>query len=209
MGWQMLQLLAYGRILSSLSIVGGMLAGKLEGSVCPKRALTIEIIGVIALQLLLLGNTKTSFFYQPFDPAAHAPLWNGPMFTTAPEIGLIMASVLGAVTVTAAYSSNRTMLTRVAPPDRIGIFFGLFVIAGTATMWLGPLLVQLGTTASGSQRISLLPLSALLLAGLALLQTVNGLEEVSSAPQWEVKFNRNWAVTRRAANSLWGANCGH
>ena len=94
------------------------------------------------------------------------------MFTTAPEIGLIMASVLGAVTVTAAYSSSRTMLTLVAPPDRIGIFFGLFVIAGTATMWLGPLLVQLATMASGSQRVGLLPLSLLLLAGLALLQTV-------------------------------------
>ena len=182
MGWQTLQLLAYGLILSSFSVVGGLLAGKLDSSVGPKRALTIEIIGVIVSQLLLLGNTKASFFYQPFDPAAHAPLWNGPMFTTAPEIGLIMASILGAVTVTAAYSSSRTMLTRVAPPDRIGIFFGLFVIAGTATMWLGPLLVQLVTMASGSQRVGLLPLSVLLLAGLALLQTVDRIENGTSAP---------------------------
>ena len=74
------------------------------------------------------------------------------------------------------------MLTRVAPPDRIGIFFGLFVIAGTATMWLGPLLVQLVTMASGSQRIGLLPLSALLLAGLALLQTVDCLKSGTAVP---------------------------
>ena len=172
MGWQTLQLLAYGLILSSCSVVGGLLAGKLDSRSGPKKALTIEIVGVIISQLLLLGNTKTSFFYQPYDPAAHAPLWNGPMFTTAPEIGLILASMLGAITVTAAYSSSRTMLTRVAPADRIGIFFGLFVIAGSATMWLGPLLVQFATMASGSQRVGLLPLSVLLFAGLALLQLV-------------------------------------
>ena len=172
MGWQTLQLLAYGLILSSCSVVGGLLAGQLDSRSGPKKALTIEIVGVIISQLLLLGNTKTSFFYQPYDPAAHAPLWNGPMFTTAPEIGLIFASMLGAITVTAAYSSSRTMLTRVAPADRIGIFFGLFVIAGSATMWLGPLLVQLATMASGSQRVGLLPLSVLLFAGLALMQLV-------------------------------------
>ena len=172
MGWGTLQLLAYGLILSSFSVVGGLLAGWLDGQVGPKKSLTIEIIGVIVSQLLLLGNTRSSFYYQTYVPANHAPLWNGPMFTTAPELGLILASILGAVTVTAAYSSSRTMLTRVAPPDRIGIFFGLFVIAGTATMWLGPLLVQFATEASGSQRIGLLPLSGLLIAGLSLLQLV-------------------------------------
>ena len=176
MGWGTLQLLAYGLILSSFSVVGGLLAGWLDGRVGAKKALTIEIIGVIASQLLLLGNTRSSFFYQTYDPATHAPLWNGPMFTTAPELGLILASILGAVTVTAAYSSSRTMLTRVAPPDRIGIFFGLFVIAGTATMWLGPLLVQFATEASDSQRIGLLPLSGLLLAGLGVLQLVKARE---------------------------------
>ncbi len=172
MGWGTLQLLAYGLILSSFSVVGGLLAGWLDGQLGPKKALTVELIGVIASQLLLLGNTRSSFFYLHYNSATHAPLWNGPMFTTAPELGLILASILGAVTVTAAYSSSRTMLTRVAPPDRIGIFFGLFVIAGTATMWLGPLLVQFATLASGSQRIGLLPLTGLLLVGLGVLQFV-------------------------------------
>ena len=94
------------------------------------------------------------------------------MFSTAPEWGLLVASMLGAVTVTAAYSSSRTVLTRVAPPEKMGVFFGLFVIAGSATMWLGPLLVQLATVSSGSQRIGLLPLTGLLIAGLGVLQLV-------------------------------------
>ena len=179
MGWHTLELLAYGLILSSFAVIGGLLAGWLDGRVGPKRALTIEIVGVIASQMLSLGQTRTRLFYQPYDAAAHAPLWNGPMFRTWPELALIAAGMLGAVTVTAAYASSRTMLTRVVPPHRVGIFFGLFVIAGSATMWLGPLLVQIATAWSGSQRVGLLPISGLLLAGLWVLQSVRPLTPTS------------------------------
>lgn len=174
MGWQTLELLAYGLILCVFAVGGGLMAGWLDGRAGPKRALQIEIVGVIVAQLLSLGNTKTSFFFRPFDPGLHAPLWSGPMFRTAPELGLIACGMLAAVTVTAAYSSSRTMLTRVVPPHKVGIFFGLFVIAGTATVWLGPLLVQIATALSGSQRVGLLPLSGLLLAGLIVLGLVRG-----------------------------------
>lgn len=174
MGWQTLELLAYGMILCMFAVGGGLLAGLLDDVIGPKRALTIEICGVVVSQLLSLGNTKTLFFYQNFDPAAHARIWSGPMFGTAPELGLLACGMLGAVTVTAAYASSRTMLTRVVPADKVGIFFGLFVIAGSATMWLGPLLVQIVTAVTGSQRAGLLPLSGLLIVGLIVLQLVRG-----------------------------------
>jgi MFS transporter, UMF1 family len=172
MGWGALQLAAYGLILSLFAAIGGLLAGWLDTRLGPKTALTIELVGVIASQILCLGNTRSSLFYWPYDPAAHPPLWSGPFFTSAPELGLIASAMLGAVTVSGAYASSRTMLTRIAPQARIGIFFGLFVIAGTATMWLGPLLVELATAATGSQRLGLLPISGLLLAGLVMLRFV-------------------------------------
>lgn len=78
------------------------------------------------------------------------------------------------VTVITTYSSSRTLITRTAPAEKVAVFFGLFVIAGSATMWLGPWLVQAATEASGSQRIGLLPISGLLLAGLAMLQWGRG-----------------------------------
>lgn len=174
MGWRSLELLAYGMLLSIFSVFGGLAAGWLDGRIGPKLALKFEIAGVILSQLLSLGNTPHLLFYQAYDPTTHVPLWNGPLFRTAPEIGLIVCGFLGAMTVTAAYSSSRTLLTRLVPPEKIGIFFGLFVIAGTATMWLGPLLVQLATDLSGSQRIGLLPISGLLVAGLLTLQFVKG-----------------------------------
>lgn len=174
LGWGTLELLAYGMILSVFAVAGGLLAGWLDQKIGPKRALTIELIGVIASQLMSLGQTRTMLFYTAYDPGAHAPLWNGPMFRTAPEVALLGCGFLGAVTVTAAYSSRRTMLTRVVPPHKVGVFFGLFVIAGTATMWLGPLLVEAATLATQSQRLGLLPISGLLLAGLVVLRFVRG-----------------------------------
>ena len=174
MGWHTVELLAYGMILCVFAVGGGLLAGWLDGRIGPKRALQIEITGVITSLLLLLGNTRTLLMYQTYNPAAHAPIWNGPMFRTAPDLALIASAMLGAVTVTAAYASSRTMLTRVVPPHKIGTFFGLFVIAGTATMWLGPLLVQVATAATGSQRAGLLPIAGLLLAGLVVLAFVRG-----------------------------------
>ncbi|MBV8971684.1 MAG: MFS transporter, partial [Sphingomonadaceae bacterium] len=182
MGWGSLELLAYGMILSCFSVAGGVLAGWLDGRVGPKRALCLELAGVVVSQLLSFGQTRTHFFYQVYDPAAHAPLWSGPMFTTLPDIGLLLCGFLGAVSVTAAYASRRTMLTRVVPPARVGTFFGLFAIAGTATMWLGPLLVEIATAVSRSQRIGLLPIPGLVAAGLVVLLFVRGGGRLPSPP---------------------------
>ena len=174
MGWGTLELLAYGMLLSCFSVAGGLLAGVLDQRIGPKRALILELTGVVVSQLLSLGQTRHSFFYQPFDPAAHAPLWAGPVFRTLPDLGLLVAGLLGAVSVTAAYASRRTMLTRVVPADRVGVFFGLFSIAGLATGWLGPLLVEVATRATGSQRLGLLPISGLVVAGFVTLLFVRG-----------------------------------
>jgi UMF1 family MFS transporter len=96
------------------------------------------------------------------------------MFTTVPELALIGCGFVGALGVCGCYASSRTMLTRVAPPGRIGVFFGLFSLAGLATSWLAPALVQYATLASGSQRVGLLPISGLLVLGLVMLLFVKG-----------------------------------
>lgn len=174
MGWGTLELLMYGLLLSMFAVCGGLLAGRLDQRFGPKRALTFELIGIIATQLVTLGMTRDTFFYMAWPAEKHPPVWDGPMFTTAPELGLLFTGFVGAIVVTAAYASSRTMLTRVVPRERIGVFFGLFVIAGSATMWLGPMLVQYATQWSGSQRIGLLPISGLLLTGLIIQSFVRG-----------------------------------
>jgi len=187
MGWGTLALLAYGMLLSTAAVAGGFLAGWLDTRLGPKRALTVELVLVIVSQALTLGQTSTLLFYRAFDAAAHAPLWNGPVFRTAPDIALIAAGFVGAISVTAAYASSRTMVTRVVPPAKIGVFFGLFTLAGSATLWLAPLLVQTATAATGSQRAGLLPISGLLLVGLIVLQQVRGGGRLSGSPRSDTR----------------------
>ena len=57
------------------------------------------------------------------------------------------------------------MLARIAPPARIGEFFGLFALAGKVTSFLGPTLVALATTIFASQRAGLAVLIAFFLLG--------------------------------------------
>ncbi len=178
MGWQALELLAYGILLSIFAVGGGLLAARFEAAVGPRRALQLELFVVILAQVAGLGMGRDEVLFQPWDAASHAPLWAGPMFRTIPEFGLLLIGFVSAVSVSSAYATSRTLLTRVAPPSRIGIFFGLYSLAGAATMWLGPLLVEIATRASGSQPIGLLPIVGLLATGLTMLFFVRGGERL-------------------------------
>jgi UMF1 family MFS transporter len=102
----------------------------------------MSMLGILAL----LGMTPTQILYLwPYDPAAHAPLWNGPVFRTLPDVVFILIGFSNAVFITAQYASARTMLTRLTPPAQTGAFFGIYALSGTATIWLGSTTVNLGT----------------------------------------------------------------
>jgi UMF1 family MFS transporter len=171
MHWATLEMLAYGIILSLAAVAGGLLAGRLDDAVGPKTSLKFELGLLIAIEALALGMGRNRLFYTPWNGE---PLWNGPMFTTLPELVFLGLGCIIAITVTAAYASSRTMLTRVAPPEQLGVFFGLYVLSGAATMWLGPLLIEAATHAGGSQAIGLTPILGMLAVGWALLFAVRG-----------------------------------
>jgi MFS transporter, UMF1 family len=105
-------------------------------------------------------------------PVSTVPLFEGPMFTTLPELAFIAAAGIGAISITAAYASSRTLLTVLVPAERAGTFFGLYALSGTATMWLGPMLVAWGTVATQSQQGGFATVLILLGLGFALLLRV-------------------------------------
>ncbi|HVV33613.1 MAG TPA: MFS transporter [Vitreimonas sp.] len=146
MHWGPLELLANGIILSVLAVLGGFVGRWMDGAFGPKWSLVISV-GMSMLGILaLLGMTPTQILYLwPYDPAAHAPLWNGPVFRTLPDVVFILIGFSNAVFITAQYASARTMLTRLTPPAQTGAFFGIYALSGTATIWLGSTTVNLGT----------------------------------------------------------------
>lgn len=169
MGWGTLEMLAYGITLSVLAVVGGLLAGRLDMALGPRNAVLLEI-AVTATALVVLLGTRPGM--AAWMPVPTAPLHDGPMFRTPAELAFIAIAGISAISITAAYASSRTLLTVLVRPERVGTFFGLYALSGTATMWLGPMLVAWGTLATGSQQGGFATVLGLLAAGFLLLLTV-------------------------------------
>ncbi|MEM5515472.1 MFS transporter [Henriciella sp. AS95] len=167
--WNLVELSAYAILASLFAFVGGLVGGWLDGQVGPKRALMIEITGMIATLVFQLSITQQSIFYGTIQNVA---LWDGPIFNTLSDLVYLSSAAFIAITATASISSSRSMLVHLAPAERVGEFFGLYAIAGTVTVWLGPLLVELVTKWTDDQRIGMTPIGALFLLGLAVLSTV-------------------------------------
>jgi UMF1 family MFS transporter len=169
MGWETLEMLAYGILLSILAVGGGLLAGWLDPRIGPKAAVLTEI-GITSLVVVALVGTRPDQI--AWFPASTTPLFDGAMFTTLPELAFIAIAGISAISITAAYASSRTLLTYLVPPHRTGSFFGLYALSGTATMWLGPMLVAWGTLATQSQQGGFATVLILLGAGFVVLLNV-------------------------------------
>jgi MFS transporter, UMF1 family len=170
LNWGLIEMTLYGIILSVFAVIGGLLAGVLDTRLGPKNAVILEIAVTIACLITMSTQSPTMVFGFPVEEGVK--VWNSPFFATLPELVFLGGAVIVAISVTAAYASSRTMLTRLAPPGMAGEFFGLYSLAGAATAWLGPLLVGWFTTAFQSQQAGLASILILLVAGLIALMFV-------------------------------------
>ncbi len=173
MGWGPLEMLVYGVSLSLVGSLGGFLAPALDRRLGPKRAVQVEIAGCLVALICALGMRRDRILYVFPYPAGPA-VWDGPLFRTAPELLYVGLGLIIAVCVTAQYASSRTLLVRLAPPDRTAAFFGLYALSGTATVWLGSALVAAATSVFKSQVAGFLPIVGLLALGFTALFAVRG-----------------------------------
>lgn len=172
MHWSVMPLLAFGVLMSSFAALGGVAASILDRALGPKRAAEVEIIGtivgIVALLAVSPAGMKFVFTVRPDAP----PLWRGPLFTTSPEIVFLALGGVVAVFNTALFASSRTFLTRLIPAGQSGKFFGLYALAGTATVWLGPLAVKVAVGTFQSQQAGNVAIALLLTVGLGILSLV-------------------------------------
>src|SRR5258706_2234059 len=166
MEWHALEVLMIGIILTVLAVIGGFLARWFDGALGPRRAVQMEILMSLLGIIALLGMAPDRiFFFWTYDPAAHAPLWNGPFFRTLPDWIFILIGFSNAIFITAHYASSRTLLTRLTPPEQTGAFFGAYAVSGTATVWLAPFMVNVGTRVFHTQQGGFAMIAILLAIG--------------------------------------------
>jgi UMF1 family MFS transporter len=175
MQWGVLEMLAYGILLSIFAVAGGLIGAVMDSRIGPRPAVQLQVFGAILCIIGQLGMARDKIFYfWSYDAAAQAPLWDGPMFRTLPEVLYLLIGFGTAIFVTAHYASSRTLLTRLSPPSKLPAFFGLYALSGTVTVWLGSLLVGLFTGLFGSQQAGFIPIAVLLILGLAGMFFVRG-----------------------------------
>jgi UMF1 family MFS transporter len=168
MGWGLIEMLVFGIFLQVFAVIGGFVSAWLDGSVGPKRAVAIEIAVTLACLIMMVSVSPTTIFFGiPIDPSAR--VWDGPVFSTWPELVYLGFSMVIAISITAAYASSRALMARLAPPHMAGELFGLYALAASATAWLGPLLVGVFTTLYASQRAGFGAIAILLVIGFVLL----------------------------------------
>ncbi|MEZ5995177.1 MAG: MFS transporter [Hyphomonadaceae bacterium] len=181
MSWGLIEMLALGATLTLFAVLGGFAGGWLDHHVGPKRAVIVELVMALTSLIAMVSMAPgRMFFVLPVDADAH--VWNGPVFQTAPELAYVGVAIFAAISITAAYASSRTLMARLAPKGMEGELFGLYALSGSATAWLGPLLVEIFTSAYHSQRAGFASVAILLVAGLALLLFVRP-PPANGAPQ--------------------------
>jgi UMF1 family MFS transporter len=167
--WGFLEMTAYAIFGSIWAFGGGLFGGWMDTKFGPKVSLIISIVAMVTTLGFQLSITQEGMF---FGLVENVQVWDGLVFQTASDLVYLGSISVVAVTATASISSSRSMLVHLAPPGRSGEFFGLYAIAGTVTVWAGPLLVEVFTNLFNSQRIGMASISVLFLMGLAVLTTV-------------------------------------
>ena len=100
-------------VSTSFAIVGSFIYGRLVDRVGPKKTLII-----VLLQWVVVFIASAATLHQPF-------FW--------------VIGALAGVTLGGTWTADRVFLTRLAPPERVGEFFGLYGLAGRFAAAVGPL----------------------------------------------------------------------
>lgn len=168
--WGLLEMSAYGVILSVFAVFGGLFAGNLDAAIGAKRSIVIEIGVTLVCLLVMTSQSTTQIFGVAIEPGK--AVWSAPMFKTLPELVFLVGAIIIAISITGAYASSRTLMARLAPKGMEGEFFGLYSLSGAATLWMGSLLVEIFTATFASQQVGLASTGILLLAGLFVMAFV-------------------------------------
>ncbi len=169
LGWSMVEMAIYAIWMSIWATVGGLFGGWLDRKLGPKHALVLEILALIIVLFISLSITPKSIF---FGVIPNYDLFGGGIMNSLSDVTYLANGIFIALFATASISSSRTMLVHIAPSHMRGEFFGLYAIAGTITVWAGPLLVQIFTDTFNSQRVGMAAISILFALGLCVLLTV-------------------------------------
>lgn len=145
-GWKADTLAVFGLIITSFGVIGGFSGSWIDGRIGAKR------LSLLGLALMALGSASVLLTdaERLFGVATGVKL-GGPL-STPQEWGFMASGALIAAGAAFTIAGMRTMMATLAPRPKLAAYFGLYSFVGKATAFVGPTLVGLLVSVTGSIR---------------------------------------------------------
>ena len=151
-----------------LGLVAGAAGGIAGGVVDRRYGSKLSLMGAIGT---MLAVSIVMLLTLPAQVASDA---GAALFPTAGDQLFLALAIVACACLGVVLASSRSMMVRLSPADRLGEFFGLYVMVGRASSFAAPLLVALATTAFGDQTVGVFGVALTFMAlGLVLLGRVH------------------------------------
>jgi UMF1 family MFS transporter len=170
-GWQSIQLALFGVILALAGGVGAFAGGFLDDRLGSK---TVLIGALILLIIACLGAISIDAAHVLFIFDTPAPEPRRPLFASVGEMFYIGFGVLIGISAGPLQAASRSFLARLAPPEQMTEFFGLFAFSGKVSAFAAPLTIGLVNQLTGSLRLGMATILIYLVAGLVVMMAVRG-----------------------------------
>ncbi len=162
-GWDAGTLARFGLIITAFGVIGGFSGGFIDGRIGPKR------LTLLGLFLMALGTASVMLTDAERLAGIPTGVPLGDPLSTPQEWGFMASGAVIAAGAAFTIAAMRTLMAQLAPPQKIAAYFGLYSFVGKATAFVGPTLVGLIASATGSVRPGIAVALAFLLGGAACL----------------------------------------
>ena len=165
-GWGALELGLFGIVLTLAGVFGALIGGVLDDRAGSKTVIVASLLLLIvgAFGILSVDQTHVLYVNEVAPKAADSE-----PFSSAGERVFLAFAVLVGLVAAPVQAASRALLARLAPPEKVTQYFGLFAFSGKVTAFMAPLLVAVVTQATGSQRIGMASIAVFLIVGLLLM----------------------------------------
>jgi UMF1 family MFS transporter len=166
--WGSTELGLFGVLLTVAGAAGAFAGGWLDDRFGSRAVIIFTLAGLIVAALGVVSVDADTILFAIDVAPAHAGA--APFASASERVYLAFAIVVGLMA-GPLQASSRTYLARLAPPEMMTEFFGLYAFSGKITAFAAPLLVGLVTALTANQRAGIAVILLFLLAGLALMIT--------------------------------------
>lgn len=168
-GWGPLSLGIFGIVLTLVGAFGALIGGVLDDRFSSKAVILVALLLLLVGAAGILSVDPTHVFY--FIEVPPKATGSAPFSSIGEQVFLGFAIIVGLVAAP-VQASSRSLLARLAPPEKITQFFGLFAFSGKVTAFLAPFLIATVTEVTDSQRLGISAIALFLVTGLILMIAV-------------------------------------